>query len=611
MKKQRKRKKSADKKQVKSYPRLSLTKRFFFYIALLAFAIVFTQTLQSKASNLFFWFVLLIPVVMLVYALSAGGAIRAYSTEEYARAEKLEDVTYDFRIINEFILPYPFVEAVVLLPQKNCVRCSERIMKVSMFPLSSYTVKNTVKFRFRGNYDIGVECLYVYDPFRLFRVRVDVDSIMDVTVLPRKLLLEDSEVDAVSDSAEKTQRSPYTFDRLEVSDIRDYRPGDGLKSIHWKLSSKSEELVVKDYNTGVSRMTYIFSDLSGRYPDEEPAGDGELREEKLKSTDTNTSKADRKTKKTDSAKIGKGRKSPNKASVDETKDPVKAAVKAGTSGTRAEDQNANIKDISDDALEEYLESKEVRAEALGKIATAERRRHRKSKRAMKAALENKENKENSENADNSKKQADVTLNSDGFGVSLLEFNNRSTFNAERPDSKLAHVLADERYYEDMNEYCADGVIELTVAAVLRELRNGNACCLVWFDDRAVAGAFGYVLESVEDFLSMFDRFVTAPICPKENSVTELSAMIQDSQSIKQIFVTASMDTGTMRDFCEMSNLNDASSYGSSEIMLCCTDERFAFPKERRLYLEGCRDELSAKGLSLAEYKAENKSMRRI
>ena len=94
MKKQRKRKKSADKKQVKRYARLSLTKRFFFYVALLAFAIVFTQTLQSKASNLFFWFVLLIPVVMLIYALSAGGAIRAYSTEEYTRVEKLEDVTY-------------------------------------------------------------------------------------------------------------------------------------------------------------------------------------------------------------------------------------------------------------------------------------------------------------------------------------------------------------------------------------------------------------------------------------------------------------------------------------------------------------------------------------
>lgn len=608
MKKQRKRKKSADKKQVKSYPRLSLTKRFFFYVALLAFAVVFTQTLQSKASNLFFWFVLLIPVVMLIYALSAGGAIRAYSTEEYARVEKLEDVTYDFRIINEFILPYPFVEAVVLLPQKNCVRCSERIMKVSMFPLSSYTVKNTVKFRFRGNYDIGVECLYVYDPFRLFRVRVDVDSIMEVTVLPRKLLLEDSEVDAVSDSAEKTQRSPYTFDRLEVSDIRDYRPGDGLKSIHWKLSSKSEELVVKDYNTGVSRMTYIFSDLSGRYPDEEPAGDSELREEKLKSVGNNTSKTDRKAQKTGSAKTGNSRKGLNKTAQDGMGTDVKSISKSGASENRAEDQNANIRDISDDALEEYLENKEVRAEALGKIATAERRRHRKSKRAMKAALENKEN---DENADNSKKQADATLNSDGFGVSLLEFNSQSTFNAERPDSKLAHVLADERYYEDMNEYCADGVIELTVAAVLRELRNGNACCLVWFDDRAMAGAFGYVLESVEDFLSMFDRFVTAPICPKENSVTELSAMIQDSQSIKQIFVTASMDTETMRDFCEMSNLNDASSYGSSEIMLCCTDERFAFPKERRLYLEGCRDELSAKGLSLAEYKSENKSMRRI
>jgi electron transport complex protein RnfG len=59
-------------------------------------------------------------------------------------------------------------------------------------------------------------------------------------------------------------------DKLEVSDIRDYRNGDSLKSIHWKLSSKSETFIVKDYNTGTSNQTVVFCDLTPHFPDEPP-----------------------------------------------------------------------------------------------------------------------------------------------------------------------------------------------------------------------------------------------------------------------------------------------------------------------------------------------------
>ena len=160
------------------------------------------------------------------------------------------------KIIHVFINLRPFVEATVSIPQSNSVRCTERTLRVSMAPLTGYHVKNTVAFRFRGTYDIGVRCFYVYDFFRIFRARVDVDSFTTVYVLPRRLTQEDTEAHSISDDTVRTVRSPLVVDKLEVSDIRDYRNGDSLKSIHWKLSSKSESFIVKDYNTGKGVQRY-------------------------------------------------------------------------------------------------------------------------------------------------------------------------------------------------------------------------------------------------------------------------------------------------------------------------------------------------------------------
>ena len=94
-----------------------------------------------------------------------------------------------------------------------------------------------------------------------------------VYVLPRRTAIEETLALSVSDSAARTVHALTAVDRLEVSDIREYRAGDSLKSIHWKLSSKSEEFVVKDYNTGTSDQTVVFCDIAPHFPDREPHRD--------------------------------------------------------------------------------------------------------------------------------------------------------------------------------------------------------------------------------------------------------------------------------------------------------------------------------------------------
>ena len=455
-KKEKKRAEKRSKKQKSSLPAAQRWRSVSAAPGLIIWGVVwlagllFTQFLRSPASNIFFGFISFLPVASLLYSLIARRALKLYMISEAEFTEKNADTEYHFRLINESILPFPFIDAYFRLPLVNSVRTAERCVKISMAPLSDYEMKNPVKFRFRGTYEIGVSCLYVYDFFRMIRVRVDIESFTTVYVLPRKLVLEDDTAQTVSDSAKQTKKSPNSYEKIEVSDIRDYRLGDPLKSIHWKLSSKTEDLIVKDYNSGTTDITYILADLSVRFP---------------------------------------------------TEPPEKPFVPVGSDP------------------------------------------------------------------------------------------------ASQPAPDVAELVSDEAY-EDMNEYCADGVVELTVASVLKELRSGRTVNLMWFDERSEIGAYFFELRSSADFDTIFRLFATAPVAPAEKTVAGLSKMIGDSEDAKFVFVLPTLDTPTVTSLCTMPCASDSGSYGENEVVVYDAQERFAHPKERGEYIEGCRAQLAEHGLML-------------
>ncbi len=526
------RRKAGRKVSDRDEPAFTVTSRFSTYLILFAVSLVFTQALLSKVSNIFFWFIFLLPLVLLVYTLIARASLSVSMLCQSATTEKNTPYTYEFLMKNNSIFALPFVEAQVSIPQFNAVRCTERTVRISMAPKTTYHMKNTVSFRFRGTYEIGVRCFYVYDLFRIFRARLDVENLTTVYVLPRRLNLEETAAHAISDDTARSVRSPLVVDKLELSDIRDYQNGDSLKSIHWKLSSKSENFIVKDYNTGTSNQTVIFCDLTPHFPDEPPKKKDDAAETEGKKKLTRKEKrAERKTaRKTrkEEARLASDRKRKNKR-IKETAETVS---------------------LTDEALQARLDQRSAVAESLD------------------AKSKNPKVGVNSAAAETAEETVDV------------------------------HELADPVFYEDMNEYLADGVVELTIASVLAELRKGHEVLLLWFDRRSDTGVFAYPLRGVDQFENIYHLFATAPLSSPEKKVTSLTAMLSDIQSAKQMFVVSTMDTAMVTDLGALPGVSDAGSFGSAEVVLYNPEERFRHPRERALYLEGCREQLAASGLSL-------------
>lgn len=240
-------------------------RNFWLYLILIAFALVFTQVLLSPISGVIFLFVLFLPLLSLLYLLIEVHCVKLYLNVSAQEAEKHSPVDFSLTLSNESPLPFPFVEAVITVPSDDAVRCVSQKTKLSLIPFGNYVIEKTLAFAYRGAYEIGVSELCFYDFFRLFRYRARLDMFRELFVVPRRLSLP---VESGGDSRQEETETVVLLsgqDNTEVSDIRGYQPGDSLRSVHWKLSSKTQDLMVRQHARNADRQTFLFVDTALRY----------------------------------------------------------------------------------------------------------------------------------------------------------------------------------------------------------------------------------------------------------------------------------------------------------------------------------------------------------
>lgn len=118
-----------------------------------------------------------------------------------------------------------------------------------------------------GCYLIQLEVCEAWDSLHLFRFRKELHSHTQVVVFPQKkekTELPSSYYSEGFDEFEETQgRGPITGD---VTNIREYIPGDRIQQIHWKLSGKLDHWMVKEYGASASHCFILLVELYA--PDE-------------------------------------------------------------------------------------------------------------------------------------------------------------------------------------------------------------------------------------------------------------------------------------------------------------------------------------------------------
>ena len=548
-------------------PLVKFTKSAIVYACLLVFALVFTQALRAKASAVLFWFLVLMPIVSIIYVLVGKALIRIYVGSDITKVEKLQPVEYELRIINASPFAYPFIEAIISVPQPDGVRCTEQSMTMSLAPMGSYIVNHTTSFKYRGTYEIGVRCLYISDFLGLFAIRLDVDIYNNVLVFPRKLNMNMKMATSATDIPNDSAKLVFSTEKAEIGNIREYIPGDSLKSIHWNLSSKSPggTLMVKDFNTNTSQSVYILCDFSRAIPPE-VFEDEEARLEREKAE----REAKRKKQRPKNVKLKAAK--PDKETLAAEKAARKKAgrLKNGMTGMGASDAAAI--DAMIDAADNKAPKKEKKEKKplFGKKKAAVAEEQKSAEVLAEEAI-----------AAEKKRRDDET----------------------KAQLAIGGIIKPE-FAPDMDEFCADGVVEMAMAATLNELRSGHQVTLIWNDSRSDAGIVAVELTCPEDFDSIYSVFSTAPSAPEKTSITDLLLLIQESLNVTIRICTSNIDPLSLNQYSAIPGLFGGAGTGCvAELLVFNPEDRYEDIKIRREYVEMCRLRLAQDGVDLTELKA--------
>lgn len=217
------------------------------YLLLVGFGVFFYIIFVGYFSYYFLCLILVLPIISLLYLIGVW---------KFTKVE--------FRILNERVIQGDRVEIEVV---KDCfgLGALKFIIDDKKYLLKGNQDKLDLVFKHCGGKNFTVEHYYQYDCLNLFRIKKKCFYQIPITIYPEKMELdyEDYLRYLPSDGEVSYAANQKGDDPTEIYDIHKYQDGDLLKNIHWKLTARLQEVLVKDNALLVSEVVNIhvlFSD---------------------------------------------------------------------------------------------------------------------------------------------------------------------------------------------------------------------------------------------------------------------------------------------------------------------------------------------------------------
>ena len=137
---------------------------------------------------------------------------------------------------------------------------TQLLRKMALKPMKESTLHVDVVANHVGAFICRAARVEVRDLFGLFSASVTPDNSHLLLSLPKPFDVE--EILFAPGDTGKTALKRTQEDYTSPEDVRTYIPGDAIKRIHWKLSSRKGELLVRRYETPAPPDTLILTDQS-------------------------------------------------------------------------------------------------------------------------------------------------------------------------------------------------------------------------------------------------------------------------------------------------------------------------------------------------------------
>ena len=242
----------------------------YLYTLLLSF--IFFVLFDLYLLHLFLIFLLLLPLCSLLLTIPASRMLRY-------RMEIEDDIVpkgicpVRIHVRNGSVFPCAHVR--LLLSRQNALGrvgeqysdVQEDLVQCSLGPRRTVSLQPQVKLQHCGRVDLSVRRVYVCDLLGLFCLPVPKGSGAgangSIYVLPElqtRTIQTDEAADLGQDSVTYSTEQAGN-DPAEIFQLRDYREGDPHHSVHWKLSSRMNRLIVREFGLPLNASLHFLLEL--------------------------------------------------------------------------------------------------------------------------------------------------------------------------------------------------------------------------------------------------------------------------------------------------------------------------------------------------------------
>lgn len=202
-----------------------------------------------------------LPMVAYVFCVVGAGGLD-WEREATERAFEGDTVRVCLRIRNRGRLPRFFLWLSDAVPEWLSTNGSPEFVVQTLWPGDSVDATYEAVAEKRGVYALGPVSTLVTDPLGLFSIWRHHEVPGEMVIYPRPVPL--SSADIMGSHAlglTDAQRLAAAGAGSDFYGIRDYRPGDERRRIHWKSTARLGRLAVVDYQQGSAEDVVIVLDL--------------------------------------------------------------------------------------------------------------------------------------------------------------------------------------------------------------------------------------------------------------------------------------------------------------------------------------------------------------
>lgn len=231
------------------------------YVILLIMSFIFVYFHGGKVPYMLFYTVIALPIVSFMHIIMGYLLLKFEQSLNSGSVMKGEKIKLKVSLINKgvFILPYVSIR---LFSSRGAFMQQSVIKNISIQPFNKKEYYFEHVYRYRGSYPMGVSLIEIQDFLGIFKLRRKIKKPIKLTVYPKIVNIQNMRLNTQYLPDQRSNLSSLYEDVSVIDEINKYNYGDSLKKVHWKLTAKVNELMVKKYESSTGSNAIFIMDLS-------------------------------------------------------------------------------------------------------------------------------------------------------------------------------------------------------------------------------------------------------------------------------------------------------------------------------------------------------------